>query len=176
MDKRAVLAASAALLAAADVVAVPARAEQRAGPCITPPPAFPLTEANRVAGPALASLVTGQTIVHVRRNTNGGYSRVRRQLRDDGSLALLAQNGPTPEGPWKTATRVASTGSTIAGGREVGVWSLRGGYVCMELSTLSQGQTKCHAIHRQGGSLYARATSQPNCLDGDIKVQPLDAD
>ncbi len=118
-----------AIVLAATLAAIPEARAQHVRVCETTPPPFPLNASNRIDPNELA----GKSMLYVRRRLvdPGGFLRFRRELRGDGSQSLVCRAGPSPEGPWTLCRQfMAPTGAVVHGDREIGIWTIRGGYLC----------------------------------------------
>lgn len=145
--------------------------------CSVPPPQFQLTETNRVGAQELAALLPGKSMVFVRRWATGTFNRLRREFQTDGTLILLCETGPTPEGPWQPCAQVRSgnSGSSarVTGNREIGVWSLVGSHFCIRHANIG-ASLGCFALHRHSSRYYAIAVNNYiSCIEGDVTFDQI---
>lgn len=158
---------------AAALCHAPAAFAQNRAVCETPAPEFPLTEANRVSARDLEPMLRDKTMLLFRRSVRNGqtvsYLRLQRLFRSDGSFVTLCDNGPTPDGPWKSCSRISSpaTGDTAPGNREIGTWVVQGGHFCYRMANLDRGIPICFALHRNGNMFYVkRPINVRSCTEG----------
>ena len=161
-------------------MAPPARAQSGEARCENPPPAFALSESNRLRGADLLTLVSGNTMTYVRRSlvnqAQNRYLKLRRLFRTDGSMLFTCEMGPSPGGPWRSCRQVATPRTKIEGNREVGVWHVRAESLCFQFVTVGSREPVCFAIHRAGTRYFAKTTRAVlNCVEGDVAIGPQTA-
>lgn len=136
---------------------------------------FPVSESNRLSDAAIQQLFAGKKLAYVREATKtpGLYISATRELRADGSVKHVCTLGRGTDGPWRPCPKIGDERTSIAGGRDVGVWSVRNGSLCTASASFSQRAEACFAIYRQGQALAARQVSGPRtfCIEGAVAAQ-----
>ncbi|MBL8662393.1 MAG: hypothetical protein JNM29_06175 [Candidatus Odyssella sp.] len=153
-----------------------AAAQSRGTPvCKDAPMPFAATEANRLSAAALQQAVSGKTLVYVRESirTPGTWIKGEREHRGDGSMIYTCAVARSAEGPWRPCTSFGPAERQVAGGRDVGIWSVKNGALCSAKAAFGERSEDCFAIHRQGGVLAARRVSGPlaACVQGTVTLQ-----
>lgn len=135
---------------------------------------FAASDANRLADADLQQLA-GKTVVYIRESTRtpGVYVNLTRELRADGSSVHGCQAGRSPDGPWRACTSIGSDKASVAGSRDVGIWSVRARSLCVASASFGERAEGCFAIHRQGQVYAARqiSGSRTFCIEGTITLK-----
>lgn len=136
---------------------------------------FAATEANRLSDADIHKTLAGKRLVYVRETIKppGQYINSYRELRSDGSVAHQCRNGPSAAGPWRPCGAIGSEKKSIAGARDVGVWSVNGRMLCTTPAAFGPRAEGCFAIHRQGQILAAKQMtgSRTYCIEGAITAE-----
>jgi hypothetical protein len=136
---------------------------------------FDATDANRLSDAEIRRVFSGKRLGYIRETIKppGQYLNAYRELRSDGSVAHVCQNGPTANGPWRLCKLIGSEQKSVAGARDVGVWNIKNRTLCTTPAAFGPRAEVCFAIHRQGETLAARQVSGPRtyCIQGVVTAQ-----
>jgi hypothetical protein len=136
---------------------------------------FAATAANRLAGAQLQQAVAGRTLVYIRESIRmpGVWFRGAREHRADGSMIYTCQAGRAAKGPWRPCKSFGSAERQAAGGRDVGVWSIKNEALCSAKAAFGDRSEDCFAIHKEGAVLAAKRVSGPlaACVQGTVTLQ-----
>jgi len=135
-----------------------------------PAPAF--KPENRLSGAQLREMLSGKTVVTVRRSplvSDPGFVRLSAEYRVDGSLRLVYESGPTAGGPWKLApSRPTRAGALERGNATIGTWHMKGNAVCTDsLNT----PPACFEVFRSGAELYQHQVEGATSCQSRFQIQ-----
>lgn len=164
-----------AVFASAALVSAAAAQSRNTPACKDAAMPFEATPANRLAGAALQQAATGKTLVYIRESTRtpGAWIKGAREHRPDGSMIYTCDVGRSAKGPWRPCKSFGSVERQAAGGRDVGVWSIKRDALCSAKAAFGERSEDCFAIHRQGGVFAAKRVSGPlsACVQGTVTLQ-----
>jgi hypothetical protein len=136
---------------------------------------FAATAANRLVGAQLQQAVTGKTVVYLRESLRnpGLWVRSMREHRADGSMLYTCEASRARTGPWVACKSIGSVERRVAGGRDVGVWSIKNENLCSTKAAFGERTEDCFAIHREGAVYAAKRVSGPlaACMQGEVTLQ-----
>ncbi len=161
---------------AGTAMAATAAAQSRGTPtCKDAPMPFEVTAANKLGGAQLQQAVGGKTLVYVRESTRtpGVWIRGAREHRTDGSMIYTCEVGRSANGPWRPCKSFGSVERQAAGGRDVGVWSIKSEALCSAKAAFGDRSEDCFALHRQGEVIAAKRVSGPlsACVQGTVTLR-----
>ena len=165
----------AALLVAAWPGVAVAQGNDPAASCKNGPMPFAISESNRLSDAEIQQVFAGKKLGYVREATKtpGLYIKAARELRADGSVNHVCTLGRGTSGPWRPCPKIGDEKTSIAGGRDAGVWSVRDRALCTRSASFGEASQGCFAIYRQGPVLAAKQISGPRtyCIEGAVTAQ-----
>jgi hypothetical protein len=139
--------------------------------CADEPLPFEATAANKLAGAQLQQAIAGKTLVYIRKSLRypGMMVNNMREHRPDGSMVYSCEYR-RGDAPWTPCKSIGSVERRVAGGRDVGVWSVKNGNLCSAKAAFGERTEDCFSIHRQGSLYAAKRVSGPLavCMQGTI--------
>ncbi len=181
MRARTAAAAGAACVFIAVAAAAPAVAQEQQGICVTPPPSFAPTPANRLSCRDFVKLRRTHNMVAIRTSARQPSCQIKvtnlATGRDDGSFVTTCQMRCDSAGrrqgfDWRPCppTRDAKY---RAEGRTTGAGTCSAGVFCVAMLGVWGERQSCYAIHREG-ERYAvvRMSGLPACNEGDVSMVP----